>query len=43
LGVGGLLSISWGVRLAHSLPEKLLRSLFCGFLVICAVVLAFKV
>jgi len=43
LAVGGLLSISWGVRLAHSLPEKLLRSLFCGFLVICAVVLAFKV
>lgn len=43
LAVGGLLSISWGVRLAHSLPEKRLRSLFCGFLVICAVVLAFKV
>lgn len=43
LAAGGLLSISWGVRLAHSLPERLLRSLFCGFLVICAVVLAFKV
>jgi len=43
LAIGGLLSISWGVKLAHSLPERLLRSLFCGFLVICAVVLAFKV
>jgi uncharacterized protein len=31
------------VKLAHSLPERLLRSLFCGFLVICAVVLALKV
>lgn len=43
LAVGGLASISWGVRLAHSLPEKMLRTLFCGFLVICAVVLALKV
>lgn len=43
LALGGLASISWGVTLAHSLPERLLRSLFCGFLVICAVVLAFKV
>lgn len=43
LAVGGLASISWGVRLAHSLPERLLRSLFCGFLVICAVILALKV
>jgi len=42
LAIGGLASISWGVKLAHSLPERLLRSLFCGFLVICAVVLAFK-
>ncbi|MBC3952232.1 TSUP family transporter [Pseudomonas folii] len=42
LAVGGLASISWGVKLAHSLPERLLRSLFCGFLVVCAVILAFK-
>ncbi|UVJ42733.1 sulfite exporter TauE/SafE family protein [Pseudomonas sp. LS1212] len=42
LAVGGLLSISWGVKLAHALPEKVLRSLFCGFLVLCAVMLAFK-
>ena len=42
LAVGGLLSISWGVRLAHALPEKVLRGLFCGFLLLCAVLLAFK-
>ena len=42
LAVGGLLSISWGVKLAHALPEKLLRSLFCGFLVICSVMLALE-
>ena len=43
LAVGGLLSISWGVKLAHALPEKVLRALFCGFLVVCAVLLAFEV
>lgn len=43
LAVGGLLSISWGVRLAHGMPERVLRGLFCGFLVICAVMLTFKV
>lgn len=43
LAIGGLLSISWGVKLAHALPEKVLRSLFCGFLVLCAVMLAVKV
>jgi hypothetical protein len=43
LAVGGLLSISWGVKVAHAMPERLLRGLFCGFLVLCAVMLAFKV
>ncbi|WP_082377809.1 sulfite exporter TauE/SafE family protein [Pseudomonas sp. RIT-PI-q] len=43
LAVGGLMSISWGVRIAHAMPERLLRGLFCGFLVFCAVTLAFKV
>ncbi|MFY0731428.1 sulfite exporter TauE/SafE family protein [Pseudomonas sp. NFX15] len=43
LAVGGLMSISWGVKIAHALPERLLRGLFCGFLVLCAVMLAFKV
>ncbi|QFT22343.1 Sulfite exporter TauE/SafE [Pseudomonas sp. THAF187a] len=42
LAVGGLLSISWGVRLAHSLPERLLRSLFCVFLLICALMLGLE-
>ena len=43
LAVGGLLSISWGVKVAHAMPERLLRGLFCGFLVFCAVMLTFKV
>ena len=43
LAIGGLASISWGVKVAHAMPEKLLRGLFCGFLVLCAVMLAFKV
>ena len=43
LAVGGLLSISWGVKVAHALAERLLRGLFCGFLVVCAVMLTFKV
>ncbi|MDZ3990512.1 hypothetical protein PspTeo4_01712 [Pseudomonas sp. Teo4] len=42
LAVGGLLSISWGVRLAHALPEKVLRAMFCVFLVVCAVMLGFE-
>ena len=40
--LGGLLSISWGVRLAHALPERVLRGLFCGFLVLCALLLALE-
>lgn len=42
LAAGGLLSISWGVRLAHALPERVLRGLFCGFLLLCAVLLALR-
>jgi len=42
LAVGGLLSISWGVKLAHALPEKVLRSMFCVFLVVCAVMLGLE-
>ncbi len=42
LALGGLLSISWGVRLAHALPDRLLRQLFCGFLIVCAIGLGFK-
>lgn len=42
LACGGLLSISWGVRIAHALPDTLLRSLFCGFLLFCAAGLAWQ-
>ncbi|MEB0048475.1 MULTISPECIES: sulfite exporter TauE/SafE family protein [unclassified Pseudomonas] len=43
LAIGGLMSISWGVKIAHAMPERLLRGLFCGFLVFCAAMLAVKV
>lgn len=43
LAIGGLLSISLGVKLAHALPERLLRLLFSGFLVLSAALLAFEV
>lgn len=42
LAVGGLFSISLGVRLAHALPERLLRVLFSGFLVVSGVLLALE-
>lgn len=32
MAAGGLISVSWGVMLAHTLPEKLLRGLFCVLL-----------
>ncbi|PTS86847.1 hypothetical protein DBR00_00090 [Pseudomonas sp. HMWF032] len=43
LALGGLLSISWGVKCAHALPERVLRGLFVGFLLLCATLLALKV
>jgi uncharacterized membrane protein YfcA len=43
LAIGGLLSISWGVKFAHALPERVLRMLFAGFLMICAVLLSLEV
>ena len=43
LAIGGLLSISLGVRLAHALPERTLRLLFSGFLLLSAVMLALEV
>lgn len=43
MAVGGLLSISWGVKLAYALPERVLRAAFCGFLLLCALMLAMKV
>lgn len=43
LAMGGLLSISLGVRLAHALPERLLRLLFSLFLLLSALLLALEV
>jgi len=42
LALGGLLSISLGVKLAHALPERMLRLLFSGFLLLSAVMLALE-
>jgi len=42
MALGGLLSVSWGVRLAHALPEKSLRTGFSLFLVLCAALMIFK-
>lgn len=39
LAVGGLLSISWGVALAHRLPERLLGQAFCALLCVAAVMM----
>ncbi|BBP75722.1 sulfite exporter TauE/SafE family protein [Pseudomonas gingeri NCPPB 3146 = LMG 5327] len=43
MAIGGLLSISWGVKVAYALPEKVLRGLFCAYLVLGALLLGFKV
>jgi uncharacterized protein len=39
LAIGGLIGVSSGVRAAHNLPEKGLRLLFCGLLVVTAAML----
>jgi uncharacterized membrane protein YfcA len=39
LAIGGLSTASIGVALAHRLPERRLRFLFVGFIVICAITL----
>ncbi len=36
LAMGGLLSISWGVALAHRLPERVLGQAFCALLLVAA-------
>lgn len=36
LAAGGLLSISWGVALAHRLPERVLGQAFCALLLVAA-------
>lgn len=42
LALGGLLTVSYGVRLAYALPQKLLKILFGCFLIICAFMLLIK-
>jgi len=42
LALGGLTSVSAGVALAHRLPERTLRWLFCGLLVATALVLVLR-
>lgn len=42
LALGGLLAIGWGVKLAHVLPQPLLRGLFSLFLLLCAALLGLR-
>lgn len=42
LAVGGMLSMTLGVALAHRLPERLLRALFCVLIGITSVVMLLK-
>ena len=39
LAIGGMSTASFGVAVAHRLPERLLRFLFVGFVLVCAVAL----
>lgn len=39
LAMGGLLSISWGVALAHRLPQRVLGQAFCALLLVAAVMM----
>jgi hypothetical protein len=42
LAVGGVISVSFGVDIAHRLPERALRSLFIVFIVVVAIALFMK-
>jgi uncharacterized protein len=42
LAIGGSSSVSFGVAVAHRLPERVLRSLFIGFVIVVAVALLIK-
>jgi uncharacterized protein len=42
LAVGGVVTVSLGVDVAHRLPERALRSLFIGFIIIVAIALFLK-
>ena len=39
LAIGGMSTASFGVAVAHRLPERRLRFLFVGFILICAIAL----
>jgi uncharacterized membrane protein YfcA len=42
LAIGGFVSVSWGVALAHHLPEKKLRIAFCAGIILLAMWLLYK-
>jgi uncharacterized membrane protein YfcA len=42
LAIGGVLTVSAGVDVAHRLPQRVLRSLFIGFIVFVAIALFLK-
>lgn len=42
LAIGGLTTVVYGVRLAHHIPQKLLKILFSLFLMVCAILLLIK-
>jgi uncharacterized membrane protein YfcA len=42
MAAGGLTTVSAGVALAHRLPERTMRLLFCALLLVTAVVLALR-
>lgn len=39
LAIGGMSAASFGVACAHRLPERQLRFLFVGFILVCAIAL----
>ncbi|AKX46602.1 hypothetical protein AKN93_10135 [Thiopseudomonas alkaliphila] len=42
LCVGGLLGVSYGVKIAHQLPARLMKALFSGFLLLSAILLFYQ-
>jgi hypothetical protein len=42
MALGGLTTVSAGVALAHRLPERMMRLLFCALLLVTAVMLALR-
>lgn len=42
LAIGGFVSVSWGVALAHYMPERRLRLAFCGGIILLALWMLYK-